>query len=363
MPSTTGMKDGGFYDQHSAPQLSAIRILFDWVTEAVRTVALPEPPRCITALDLGSSEGRNALAVMQQVTEGLRRRTAQPIATVYSDLHSNNFNQLFRNLHAAREAGALPPDTYPLAAGASFYEPLLPPASVQLATCFNAVQWLDHLPAVPLPDFPVYQRPRPSRPNRRASAEAVAAFSRQAERDWLRFLECRAREMTPGGKLIVGCPGENADHCCSEGLYDVFNDACLDLVAAGSVSRERYERLTMPLYFRTVEDLRAPLQGADSPVRGLFAIDRAESLEAPTPFGDALRQTGDVAAHADAFTGFLRAFTEPIARVALLGPGDDASVIETLFQRVRQRLYQEPGRYEFHYIVVAIVLTRLGEGG
>jgi hypothetical protein len=352
------MKGGGFYDQHSAPQFASIRILFDWITEAVRTLRLPEASRGLTVLDLGSSEGRNALAVMSLVTEALRQRTAQPITTVYSDLHSNNFNQLFQNLHAAREAGALQPDTYPLAAPGSFYEPLMPPGSVQLATCFNAILWMDHLPAVPVPDFPVYQRPTPPRPGLSVSAEAEAAFRRQAEQDWLRFLEHRARELAPGGKLVVGSPGDRPDRRCSDGLYDVVNDACLDLVSAGQVRRERYQRFTMPLYFRTVEELRAPLDQAGSPVGELFTVDRAETLEAPTPFVEALRRDGDVAAYADTYTNFLRAFTEPVARTTLLGPGEDASVLDTLFRRVRERLFQEPERYVFRYVVVAIVLTR-----
>jgi hypothetical protein len=295
---------------------------------------------------------------MSLVTEAFRQRTAQPIVTVYSDLHSNNFNQLFHSLHAAREAGALLSDTYPLAAAGSFYEPLLPPGSVQLATCFNAILWLDHLPSVPVPDFPVYQRPTPPRPGLAVSAEAEAAFSRQAEQDWQRFLECRARELAPGGKLVVGSPGDRPDRRCSDGLYDIINDACLDLIAAGQVSRDRYQRFTMPLYFRTVEELRSPLDQDGSPVRKLFTVDRAETLEATTPFGEALRRDGDVAAYADAYTGFLRAFTEPVARTALVGPGEDGSVIETLFRRVRERLFQEPERYVFRYVVVAIVLTR-----
>lgn len=358
MPSTTGMKEGGYYDQHSGAQLTSIRILFDWITEAVRTMPLPDPPCPITVLDLGSSEGRNSLAVMNLVAEGLRRRTAQPIATVYSDLHSNNFNQLFLNLHAAQEAGSLPSDVYPLAAPGSFYGPLLPPETVQLATCFNAILWMDRLPPVMVPDFPVYRRPKPPRPGLLVSAEVEAAFNRQAEEDWVCFLKWRARELRPGGKLVVGSPGDNAEHRCSDGLYDVFNDACQDLTAAGQISRSGYQRLKIPLYFRTLEELRAPLEREDSPVWKTFTVDRAETMEAPTPFVEAFRRTGDVGAYADAYTGFLRAFTEPVVRAALLGEGGDAGVIETLYQRVRERLLKEPERYVFQYIVVAIVLTR-----
>jgi hypothetical protein len=114
----------------------------------------------------------------------------------------------------------------------------------------------------------------------------------------------------------------------------------------------------MPTYFRTAAELLAPLERADSPVRGAFAVERAEALEAPTPFVIAFRRNGDVAAYAGAYTGFLRAVTEPVVRAALRQPGTEAATIESLYERVRARLLAEPERYLFRYIQVAVLLTR-----
>jgi hypothetical protein len=130
--------------------------------------------------------------------------------------------------------------------GASFYGPLLPPSTVHLATCFNSIQWLDQLPAVPLPDSVGYRRPHPARNGLAASPEAQAAFTRQAERDPLRFLECRARELVPGGKLLLASLGDTEQVRIGVGLIDLLNDAGLDLVAAGQLERRQYERLTLP---------------------------------------------------------------------------------------------------------------------
>ena len=140
MPATTGMKGAGYYDQHSTTQLSSIQALQDWVDDAVANLPLPAPAQPVTVLDLGSSEGRNAIRAMGTIVAGLRRRTGQPLQTIYSDLPSNNFNQLFANLEEARRAGLFPADVYPSAVGGSFYGPLLPPGTVHFATCFNAIQ-------------------------------------------------------------------------------------------------------------------------------------------------------------------------------------------------------------------------------
>jgi hypothetical protein len=352
------MKGAGYYDRHSGAQLSAIQALQDWVDDAVASQPLPAPAQPVSVLDLGSSEGRNAIQVMAAIVARLRRRTGQPLRTVYSDLASNDFNRLFANLEEARRAGLFPAGVYPAAVGGSFYGPLLPPGTAHLATCFNAVLWLDRLPSVPLPDFVAYRRPHPPRPGLAASPEATAAFTRQAEQDLARFLECRAGELVPGGKLLLATPGDNDQARVGDGLFDVLNDACLDLVAAGRLRPEEYERLTMPCYYRTVAELLAPLERGDSPVRGSFAVDRAEALEVPIPYVVEFRRGGDVGAYAGAYTGFLRAISEPVVRAALNRPGGEAGTVESLYERIRARLLAEPERYLWRYVLSAALLTR-----
>jgi hypothetical protein len=104
MPATTGMKGSGYYDQHSQTQLTAIQVLQDWVDDAVAHLPLPAPAQPVTVLDLGSSEGRNAIRLMAAVVAGLRRRTDQPLVTLYNDLASNDFNQRRLNDQSSRGA-------------------------------------------------------------------------------------------------------------------------------------------------------------------------------------------------------------------------------------------------------------------
>jgi hypothetical protein len=358
MPATTGMKGAGYYDQHSTAQLSSIQALQGWLDDAVANLPLPAPAQPVTVLDLGSSEGGNAIRVMATITEGLRRRTDQPLLTIYSDLASNDFNRLFANLEKARRAGLFAAGTYPAAVGGSFYGPLRPPGAVHFATCFNAIQWLDRPPPVPLPNGVFYRRPHPPRPGLSVSPKVTSAFRRQAEQDLVRFLECRARELVPGGKLLLAGPGDTDRARVCDGLYDVLNDACLDLVAAGRLTREQYERLTMPVYFRTLAELLAPLQREGSPVRGAFEVDRAEAMEVPAPFIVEFRRGGDVAAYARAYTCFLRAFSEPVVRAALNQAEGEAATVACLYDRIGARLLAEPERYAWRYFVTAALLTR-----
>src|SRR5262249_11831327 len=136
------------------------------------------------------------------------------------------------------------------------------------------------------------------------------------------------------GKLLLASPGDTDQVRVADGLADVLNDACLDLIAEGRLKREEYERLTMPCYFRTVAELLAPLQREGSSVRGALAVDGAEALETPTPFSVEYRRGDDVAAYADAYTGFWRAVSEPVVRAAIAQPDGGTATVDCLYERV-----------------------------
>lgn len=361
MPATPGMKGEGYYDDHSSAQGASIEILAAWLEQAAAGLSFPAGSVPLTLLDLGSSEGRNAIRMMHRIAATLRHFTRQPIQTVYNDLPSNNFNRLFTNLHDPDLTGGFPPDIFACAVAGSFYSPLLPPETVHLATCFNALIWLDQLPNVSIPDFVSYRRPLPPRPGLSVSPEVEEAFRSQADRDLVRFLERRAAELVPGGKLLVAGPGDDARGRCADGIYDVLNDSLLDLVEQGSIPRDRYERVLIPVYFRTPDETILPLHRLGSSVRGLFTVDRAETLEVPTPWVAAFQQTRDIEAYAARYTGFLRAFSEPILRKALEGPGFDTLVLEKLYQRLNERVQAEPDRYPFRYVLTAALLTRTNQ--
>jgi hypothetical protein len=342
------MKGKGYYDQHSTAQAESIRLLHGYMEEAIREVPLPTGPWPMVLADFGCSEGRNSSRWMNRVVDAVRMRTERPIFTFFSDLPTNDYNSLFTNLNNPELSGGPRPDVYRGAVAGSFYTQLLPTSVAHFESCINAILYLDHLPA-PVPDFVIYQRPR-------VYGEETA-FSRQAEADLTRFLACRARELVSGGKLLIATPGHDGrQHSCEE-VYYVLNDACTDLVKDGRLTQAQFERITIPAYFRTAAELRAPVE-KDTPVRGLYRVDCAETLEVPTPFVVQYREERIAQNFADGYTGFIRAFTEPVVRAAVAGTPQEDVVVDAVFQRLHARLLAEPERYLFHYVLTVVVLTR-----
>jgi hypothetical protein len=356
MPLLPGMKGEGYYDRHSSLQRASFDAYAGWIPEAVGRMPLPAEPQPITIADYGCSEGQNSIHALNIVTAAVRAcRPRQAICAIHTDLPTNNFNQLFRNLHdpsAAnylQQAGQLRGDTFALAAAGSFYGRLLPARSVHFALSLLALEWMDQVPAVPVPEFISYVC---------GSEAAREAFARQARRDLIEFFRHRAAELALGARLLLVFPGRDARHCCSTGLYDLLDDACRDLVRAGRIDPASYERFVMPVYFRSVDDVRSVVDDAASPVHGLFTIEQAEAREVPPPFQEHFRQNRDVPAFATAFTGFLRAISEPVLAAGLAAPGGGPVAIQALYERIHERVLADPDRYAFINMEVGMLLSR-----
>jgi hypothetical protein len=88
---------------------------------------------------------------------------------------------------------------FPSAIGRSFYEQVLPPEHVHLAWSSYAVMWLSRIPTQISGHFYA---------GRGTDAERDA-FRRQAAEDWRSFLALRARELRPGGRLVIVLAASN----------------------------------------------------------------------------------------------------------------------------------------------------------
>lgn len=364
MPSTPGMKTGGFYDSHSDTQGAAIDAFLPWLIEAIDELPIPPaggPP--MTLLDLGSSQGKNAIRAMRGLVEAIRHRTEAPAWVLFSDLPTNDFNQLFANLfpHGSSSLPPLGEGVFTAAVAGSAYGPIVPPSSLHIATTFNMIGWLDSLPDARLPRYILATGPSARGDRSAVTEEEREPFRRQAASDLLRFYRARAGELVSGGKLLIQVFGrdEARDRSASDGIYDVLSDALLDLVDNGSLPAKVYEDLIVPLYFRTTRELIEPIE-SNPDLASAFRVDRAETIETPVPFNAERERDGNIGEWSRRFTGFLRAFTEPIVVAAIPANLAAEEILANVYRRVEARLEEDPDRYEFRFISVGVLLTRLG---
>jgi len=361
MPTTTGMKGGGYYDAHSKAQRAALDTFLPWIVESISE--LPIPSDCQTSfgiLDIGSSEGGNAIYAINRLINKLRCVSALPISVFFSDLPTNDFNHLFSNLFHDGTAALSGADIFPCVIGGTAFGRLAPPRTLHIATTFNTIGFLAKKPDARLPHYILPMGPGPFAPREGVSVteNERAPFGLQAANDLHRFYAARAEELVRGGKLLIQVFGRDERFSTSYGIYDVLNDAVLDCVDGGIFPRKVYEELIFPIYFRTIEELVTPIE-TDERLAKVFRVEKAESREVAVPFNVMLADTSDEATWAKNYTGFLRAFTNAILASALPNNLPRADILDKIYQQVEQRLAADPARYEFHYISVAALLTRI----
>lgn len=357
MPTTTGMLGGGFYDANSLAQRRAFEPFLPWLEKALEKLPLPADIQWpVTFLDIGSSEGGNAIYALNRLIGCVRQRSSHPVWAVLSDLPTNDFNHLFQNLAGG---GFKVPGVYPAAVGGTAFGRLAPARSVHVATTFNAIGFLDKRPEAPLPNYILPMGPSQRMEETVASVTAaeMAPFAEQAALDLANFYHARAAELVTGGKLLVQVFGRSDTVRACDGLYDVLSDALLDCVSEGILTREYYRDLIFPIYFRSAEELVAPIE-SDTHLAEYFRVEKVEAKEAPVPFNEELKSSGDREAWATSYCGFLRAFSERIITAALPAAADHQQIADRIYQHVTERMRAEPERYEFRFISVGALLTR-----
>jgi len=349
-PSQLGpsaMEGRGFYNRNSALQASGISLLLPIWASVCQTVACAGEPLVI--VDYASSQGRNSMAPMRMAIEELRRRTGHeaPIEVIHTDLPSNDFPSLFNALQddeSSYMAGLA--NVFPAAIGRSYFQPLLPSGRVHLGWNTFSVQWMSRNTG----DVPDQIMAGLSR-----IASVANAVKSQLALDWDRFLEARSSEMRIGAKLLTAFTARLDDVSGWEWLTGELWAAVEDQVRAGLLSPQEQRHLTIPIGFRSLDEVKAPFSA-----RGQFAgleLERTELLKIPDPFWPDYENSKDRTLLGQRHADLTRAWAAPTLS-GLMDPGRNRSALmDDLFARFAVRVAANPCQHE-PYMVVAVLTKR-----
>jgi hypothetical protein len=352
-----GMKGGGYYDVHSEYQRRVVAGGEELVRALIAEMKLPTEGAFAIA-DYGAGTGASSVAAIKAALSALRERAPElPVAAIHNDLPTSDFGQLFHNVagpdgYLSENAGPV----YTMAAAGSFFDQVVPDASVRLGMCSNAAHWFRRQPQVVIPDGMYFSE---------ASGAARGELAEQAADDWLRFLSARAAELQPGGKLLVQgiatTTDDGAVRVSGSRLLHVMWTVLRGLADDGKLDPEFLERYVFPVYCRSAEEATAPVTEG-GPLADSVAVETVRVEEVPNPYWEQLEREGDREAYADAYTGFVRAFSESTLVENLFGPGgrgaDPAALSDEFLARFRVETARDPeaGRYEAW--ILRLVLRR-----
>jgi len=349
------MKGHGFYNEHSHPQQKADSLGLPLLERAVEEMTVPQGAEPAAVADFGAAQGRNSLGPMRLAVEKIRQRTtvSTPILVVHTDLPQNDFGSLFALVGSSPESYLRSVENvFALAAGKSFYERIFPHGFLSLGWTAISVHWLSKVPC-DIPDHVYAQR---------AGQRVRKAYAEQAGEDWQRFLGHRARELQPGGELIVvAVTTDDTGNIGGESLMDLTNEPLLTMVDAGFIRPEEYRRMNMPAYHRTMEEFTEPLRSGTL----TEALILKEGIRAE--FSDQLwpeyEQREDANAFAASYTEFIRAFTEAPLFAGLDSDrtlADRERLANEYFERMKSLIEANPkrARWDWHVALLRVAKKR-----
>jgi len=254
-PSHGVMEGKGAYNKYAKLPAGGAALALPLWEKAVRRAEVNADDQPVVIADYGSSQGKNSMVPMQVAIRNLRQRLGpnRPISVFHIDQPSNDFNSLFTVLDTEPDSyGVSDPSVFPSAIGRSFYENVLPPGSVHLGWCSYAAVWLSRVPTL-IPGHFI---------SAHSTGAVRAEFERQAAQDWEAFLSLRARELRPGGRLVVVLPALADDGSSGfENVMDQANAVLAEMVVDGAITAEERARMVLGAHPRRKRDLLAPFGG------------------------------------------------------------------------------------------------------
>jgi SAM-dependent methyltransferase len=355
------MSAGGLYSLATIGAKHVIDAATPLVLDAIESLPLQSIADGFTISDMGTADAGTSMSMITRVVDAVTARAPQaPITVVYSDQPRNDFNALIANVYGL---GAFDSylerrgDIFPLVSGTSFYKQILPAATLDIGFSATAMHWLsakvcnlsNHVQAVG------------------AKGEELAAFREQAHRDWRQILLHRARELKPGGKLVLinFARDEQGRYLGNTGginMFDTFNEIWLEFLDKQRISQDEYASMTLPQYYKTIEEFSAPLLDSADPVyQAGLRLQHIDTRIVQCPYAAEFATHGDAARFADEYIPTIRSWNESIFFNALSSERpleQRRQIIEDYYNSYRDRVRANPEGHAMDYVHAYTVISK-----
>jgi len=365
MSSTTSHSDnitmagGGLYSLATIGAKHVIDAATPMVTGAIDAMDLGALDR-FTVSDMGCADGGTSLEMVRTAIGKVRGRTQIPINVVYADQTGNDYNALCQTVY-----GHTPfttwlgehSDTFPFMSGTSFYNQVVADGALNLGFSATAMHWLsekpcdisDHVQAVG------------------AKGAEREAFVRQGAKDWETILLLRARELAPGGRLVlmnfgVDEEGRYLGNTDGINMFDRFNENWQQFLSDGVITEQEYKGMTLPQYYNSVEEFSAPFKDPSSPVsKAGLRLEHVETRVVRCPFAEDFKSHGDSAKFASEYIPTIRSWNQSIFAGALASSRPEqerAELIENYYGTYESQVRENPQGHAMDYVHCYMVIQK-----
>lgn len=354
------MTTGGTYSLATRGAKDVIDGAWPLVRAAIGRIP-DRPGMPFTLSDMGTADGGTSLDMIGDAIAAIRERFRErDVQVVYTDQPRNDYNAIFRMVHGLTgQVSYLDrfENVQVLASATSFYDPILPSGTLDLGFSATAMHWMSRKPC----DIPDHVQAVG------ASGASLAEFQLQATKDWESILLRRAAELAPGGRLVlvnfgIDDEGRYLGNTGGINMFDTFDAIWRGFVENGTISEAEYAAMTLPQYYKTVQEFRAPLDDRHSQVsQAGLSVEHCETRVVPCPFAAEFDNHGDAARFASDYVPTLRSWSAATFRAALdTGRPDDERdrIVDDFYGAYETMVRESPEGHAMDYVHVYLTIAK-----
>lgn len=357
------MRGGGYYSERTAGARIVIENAEPMVADAVAAIS-PDASRLRFA-DFGAADGGTSRGMWASIVAGIRNSgDRRPIEMLYTDLASNDFSTLFRQMQglhgdpsdAFQKQHA---DVYVHGCGTGFHEQLMAAETLHIGFSATAMHYVSEKPCEIADHVHMVG----------ATDRERDAFKARAAADWENILLARAAELVPGGRFICLNFGidEEGRYLGKTGGIDMFGRFAhhwRGLVEEGAITEDEFKRATFVQHYRTVEEFTLPFKDPNSSVsKAGLVLKSAHTTLTPCPYRTAFDSSeGRTSArdYARSLIPTLRSWSETVFSTALSDrPADEAAaLVDRFYQAYEDEVAGNPDGHAMDYVHIVLDIEK-----
>ena len=362
---TVSMKGGGYYSANTKGAKDVIDNTGSLALDAIANVDIGSADSAapFSIADYGAADGGTSIDLVRRLIEYVRGQVPErEISITYTDLPRNDYSALFMMLDGARaDIRSYLEDhdsVYTFASGTSFYRPILPRGSLDFGFSATAMHWLSRLPGIISDHVHAVG----------ATGAELETFRAQAMQDWENILLQRAKELRPGGRLVMSnfCIDEQGRYLGNTdgiNMFDTFNRLWQNMADRGDITQDEYTATAFPQFYKTIEEYSAPLLDTNSVVHqaGLRLVN-AETRVVPCPYAAEFATGGDPAEFAVAYVPTLRSWSETVFLQGLSDARpleERQQLVDQFYQAYIDEVAADPTGHAMDYVHVYMTVEKV----
>ncbi|XP_021731558.1 salicylate carboxymethyltransferase-like isoform X2 [Chenopodium quinoa] len=351
------MKEGdgqSSYAKNSLLQRTMINKARPVLQESIRDLYHALQPECLMMADLGCSSGPNSLLVVSEIIDIIDEerqkfdRKCPKFGVFLNDLPGNDFSAIFNLLPSfyqslKEEKGGDFGPCYVSGTPKSFYGRIFPDQFLHFVHSSYSVHWLSQVPrelesstGEALNKGSIYIA-------KTSPPEILQAYYAQFKRDFVLFLRSQAKEMVPGGRMVLTLQG-SFQRNDPDSIWELLGSTLQTMVLEGLIEQEKLDRFNMPFYAPTVEEIKNLVEA-----EGSFSVNKLEAFTVDSSVDT--NQNLENRAKFIAMT--IRAVTESLLTTAF-----KEAAMDDLFLRFKIMVKERMARERSEYLNIVVSVTK-----